>query len=64
MNERIKQIADECGLYIAYDNRVVTDKELSFFAEMVVRDIHAYVDSMDTAQIISNGILRRYGVTV
>ena len=32
------------------------------FAELIVRDIHAYVDGMDTAQIISTGILRRYGV--
>jgi hypothetical protein len=32
------------------------------FAELIVRDIHAYVDGMDTAQVISNGILRRYGV--
>ena len=32
------------------------------FAELIVKDIHAYVDGLDTAQIISNGILRRYGV--
>jgi hypothetical protein len=35
---------------------------LDLFAELIVRDIHQYVDSMDTAQIISTGILRRYGV--
>jgi hypothetical protein len=38
MNERIKQIADECGLYIAYDNKKVTDKEIEFFAESIVRE--------------------------
>jgi len=38
MNERIKQIADQCGLYIAYDNREVTNKELSFFAETIVQE--------------------------
>ena len=32
------------------------------FAQLIIQDIHAYVDSMDTAQIISTGILRRYGV--
>ena len=31
-------------------------------AELIVRDIHQYVDSMDTAQVISTGILKRYGV--
>jgi hypothetical protein len=29
---------------------------------LLVKDIHAYVDGLDTAQIISNGILRRYGI--
>ena len=38
MNERIKEIADESGLYIAYDNRAVTDKEIEFFAELIVRE--------------------------
>ena len=38
MNERIKQIAEESGLYIAYDNRAVTDKELEFFAKLIVRE--------------------------
>lgn len=36
MNERIKQIAEESGLYIAYDNRAVTDKELEFFVELII----------------------------
>jgi hypothetical protein len=38
MNERIKQIAEECGLYIAYDNRAVTNKELEYFAELIVQE--------------------------
>lgn len=38
MNERIKELADKSGLYIAYDNREVTDKELEFFAELIVRE--------------------------
>ena len=32
------------------------------FAEQIVLDIYQYVDGLDTAQIISNGILRRYGM--
>jgi len=38
MNKRIKEIADECGLYIAYDNKAVTNKEIEFFAELIVRE--------------------------
>jgi len=37
MNERIKEIADECGLYIAYNNQAVTDLEITFFAEMIAK---------------------------
>ena len=38
MNERIKELAEQAGLYIAYDNRAVTDKELERFAELVAED--------------------------
>jgi hypothetical protein len=38
MNERIKELAEQAGLYIAYDNRAVTDKELERFAELVAAD--------------------------
>jgi len=38
MNERIKQLAEECGLYIAYDNREVTGKELEYFAELIIQE--------------------------
>ena len=44
MNERIKEIADESGLYIAYDNRAVTDKEIEFFAELIVRECRDIVE--------------------
>lgn len=45
MNERIKQIAKESGLYIAYDNRAVTDKELEFFAELIIRECAKVVEN-------------------
>jgi len=32
------------------------------FAELIVRDIHEFVDARDTAQILSNGILIMYGL--
>ena len=47
---------------IGYNNQSCDPEVLEKFAELIVQDIHQYVDSMDTAQIISNGILKRYGV--
>lgn len=38
MNERIRQLVEDSGLYIAYDNRNVTDKELESFAELIVQE--------------------------
>jgi len=32
------------------------------FAELIVRDIHEFVDARDTAQVLSNGILIMYGL--
>ncbi len=62
MNERIKQIADDCGLYIAYDNREVTNKELSFFAETIVREC---MDVVSKATASPNGyqaLMKHFGV--
>ena len=39
MNERIKQIIDICGLYLAPDNPEVLEKELEFFAELIVLEM-------------------------
>ena len=38
MNKRILELMDECGLWIDYDNREVTRRELEFFAEQIVRE--------------------------
>tara|TARA_R110000868_G_scaffold327815_1_gene588711 strand:+ start:121 stop:339 length:219 start_codon:yes stop_codon:yes gene_type:complete len=70
MNERIKELWDQAQEEIKAEyedesrrnRRLYNEIFLPKFAELIVRDIHQYVDSMDTAQIISNGILRRYGV--
>jgi hypothetical protein len=65
MNKKIQELAKQ-----AYEDVIkntpsfLVTKELyeQKFAELIVRDIHQYVDGLDTAQIISNGILKRYGV--
>jgi hypothetical protein len=70
MNEKIKQLALEAGIgFTLWDDsgremidNYTPEEYLEKFAELIVRDIHAYVDGMDTAQVISNGILRRYGL--
>jgi len=36
VNDKIKDLAEKSGLYIAYDNREVTDKEIEFFAELII----------------------------
>ena len=37
MNELIKRIVEDCGFYIAYDNRAVTDKEIEFLAQQIAK---------------------------
>jgi hypothetical protein len=68
MNERIRELAEQARDYATtrhpVSNIVLSVNSEKFeekFAELIVRDCMD-VDSMDTAQIISNGILRRYGV--
>lgn len=61
MNERFKQLANRCGLYIAYENRAVTDKELESFAEMIVREcIRIDIDNPDAAPGVE--IAKHFGV--
>ena len=64
--EKVLEIAKRAGFVVDISGHGDRNADLHYnldrFAELIVRDIHAYVDGMDTAQIISNGILRRYGV--
>ena len=73
MNERIRELAEQARVqdrgYFIYQyggptghQSVEKAIDLEKFAELIVRDIHAYVDGLDTAQIISRGILKRFGV--
>jgi hypothetical protein len=69
MNERIKELVLKARGQATSDTKdggKCFDLDLFHkkFAELIVRDIYQYVDGMDTAQIISNGILKRYGVVV
>ena len=36
MNDKIKELVERSGLHIAYDNREVTNKEIEFFAELII----------------------------
>jgi len=38
VNNNIKELAEQSGLYIAYDNKEITEKEIEFFAELIVRE--------------------------
>ena len=68
MNERIRElcsqaISDVDGIQNPdTQNMYIPDCFAEKFAELILRDVHQYVDRLDTAQIISNGILRRYGL--
>ena len=68
MNERIYLLArkaDELARTIEPDLREVVRYQHirdEKFAELIVRDIHEFVDARDTAQILSNGILLMYGL--
>ena len=57
MNERIKQLMLEAD-YVAPE----IAKRAQVLAELIIRDIHKFVDDRDTAQIISRGILKMYGL--
>ena len=57
MNERLKEIAVKAQV-----EHCISHVRLKEFAELIVRDIHAYVDARDTAQILSRGILNMYGL--
>lgn len=46
MNERIQKLMEESGLYIAYENKQVTEKELEFFAELIVRECLEQIDKI------------------
>lgn len=36
-NEVFQKIADDCGLYIDENNHTISEKEIEFFAEQIVK---------------------------
>jgi hypothetical protein len=54
MNDIIKKKLEKSGLYIAYENEAVTNKELEFFAELIIREC---VDIAYTAEPYQAGDL-------
>lgn len=38
MNENLRRLMESSGLYIAYENREVTEKELAYFAECLIQE--------------------------
>lgn len=62
MNKRINELMDECGLWIDYDNREVTKRELEFFAEQIVRECLAECWYDATPKQIADRIREKFGV--
>jgi len=38
MNNKIQELVEKSGLYLAPDNREATEKELEFFAELIIQE--------------------------
>jgi hypothetical protein len=64
---QIKQLAEKAGIYIAYDNRAVLDKELEFFAELIVQECLVVINQSngvgdDDVIKISQDVKKHFGV--
>ena len=46
MNQKINEIIERSGLYIAYENKVVTEKELEYFTELLIREFHEMITGL------------------
>ena len=55
MNERLKELMKQANYPAPH-----IAKRAHRLAELIVRDIHKYVDDRDTAQVLSRGILKMY----
>ena len=60
MNERIRELVEKSGLYIAHDNKEATDKEIEFFAEMIINECVACCGS----QADMRNIRKRFGLPI
>ena len=60
MNERIQKLVDQS--ITGTSPQWLSRSDAVQLAELIIRDIHKFVDDRDTAQILSRGILRMYGM--
>ena len=62
-----KQLAEKAGIYIAYDNRAALDKELEFFAELIVKEWLVVINQSngvgdDDVIKISQDVKKHFGI--
>lgn len=62
MNQRIQELMRESGLYIAYDNLAVTERELEFFVQQVVLECVAECWYDCTPKQIADNIREKFGI--
>jgi hypothetical protein len=64
MSEQIKEFIDRCGIYLAPDNSEVFEKELEFFAELIIKECAKVADIADEngCEWIGGNILTHFGV--
>jgi DNA primase len=65
MNERIKQLADKCGLTIDNNSPDATWKELEFFAEQIVQECADHINSSSDRyrrEYFADKILTHFGI--
>ena len=46
MNQKINEIIERSGLHIAYENKAVTEKELEYFAELLIREFREMITGL------------------
>ena len=44
VKRKIKEIAEDCGFWIAYENQEVSEFEIDFFATQIIKDCLSVVD--------------------
>lgn len=52
MNKTIARVIRDTGVYCAYENRAVTDRELEFFAQQIVRECAQFVGDPDSLAVL------------
>lgn len=61
-NTMLQHIADDCGLYIAENNAVVTSGEIEFFVMQVLKTCINRVNNESIDDVIANNLKEYFGV--